>query len=223
VIEVAKILVVDDDEQLREDVVEMLQRDGYDVIDVGSGEEALVKLKNEDVDVILTDLMMPGIDGMEVLRQSKKIKPAVRVIMITGFGTIENAVDAMKEGASDYISKPFKIGEVQATVKRALEEVKFSKNLSASGVEDEKIQSIMSSLSNPIRRAAIDYLFAQGRSSFMNIFEELEIEDHTKLSFHLRKLKSSGMLEQDEKKKYALSPEGKKIAETLKNLKGFAL
>ena len=219
----AKILVVDDDEQLREDVVEMLQRDGYDVIDVGSGEEALVKLKSEDVDVILTDLMMPGIDGMEVLRQTKKIKPAVRVIMITGFGTIENAVDAMKDGASDYISKPFKIGEVQATVKRALEEVKFSKNLSASGMEDEKIQSIMSSLSNPIRRAAIEYLFAQGSSSFMTIFEKLEIEDHTKLSFHLRKLKSSGMLKQDEKKKYSLSPEGKKIAETLKNLKGFAL
>jgi predicted transcriptional regulator len=57
----------------------------------------------------------------------------------------------------------------------------------------------------------------------MNIFEELGVEDHTKLSFHLRKLKSSGMLEQDEKKKYALSDEGKKVAETLKNLKGFAL
>jgi FixJ family two-component response regulator len=129
----------------------------------------------------------------------------------------------MKEGASDYISKPFKIGEVQATVKRALEEVKFAKSLSASGMEDKRMQDIMSSLSNPIRRAAIDYLFLKGRKSFMNIFEELGVEDHTKLSFHLRKLKSSGMLEQNEKKKYALSPEGKKIAETLKNLKGFAL
>jgi CheY-like chemotaxis protein/DNA-binding transcriptional ArsR family regulator len=220
---VAKILVVDDDEELREDVVEMLQREGYEVIDVGTGEEAIEKLKKESVDIILTDLMMPGIDGMEVLRQSKKLKPAVRVIMITGFGTIENAVEAMKEGASDYISKPFKIGEVQATVKRALEEVKFAKSLSASGMEDKRMQDIMSSLSNPIRRAAIDYLFLKGRKSFMNIFEELGVEDHTKLSFHLRKLKSSGMLEQNEKKKYALSPEGKKIAETLKNLKGFAL
>ena len=222
-IKVAKILVVDDDEQMREDVAEMLEREGYEVTHVGSGEEALEKLKKEDIDVILTDLMMPGIDGMEVLRQSKKLKPAVRVIMITGFGTIENAVNAMKDGASDYISKPFKIGEVQATVKRALEEVKFAKSLSATGMEDERMQDIMSSLSNPIRRAAIEYLFLQGRKSFMNIFEELGVEDHTKLSFHLRKLKSSGMLEQDEKKKYALSSEGKKIAETLKNLKGFAL
>ncbi|MBU2559377.1 response regulator [archaeon] len=219
----AKILVVDDDEQLREDVVEMLERDGYEVTDAGTGEEALEKLKKESVDIILTDLMMPGIDGMEVLRQSKKLKPAVRVIMVTGFGTIENAVEAMREGASDYISKPFKIGEVQATVKRALEEVKFTKTLAASGMEDKKMQDIMSSLSNPIRRAAIDYLFLEGRKSFMNIFEELGVEDHTKLSFHLRKLKSSGMLEQDEKKKYALSAEGKKVAETLKNLKGFAL
>jgi len=221
--QVAKILVVDDDEQLREDVVEMLERDGYEVTDAGTGEEALEKLKKESVDIILTDLMMPGIDGMEVLRQSKKLKPAVRVIMVTGFGTIENAVEAMREGASDYISKPFKIGEVQATVKRALEEVKFTKTLAASGMEDKKMQDIMSSLSNPIRRAAIDYLFLEGRKSFMNIFEELGVEDHTKLSFHLRKLKSSGMLEQDEKKKYALSAEGKKVAETLKNLKGFAL
>ena len=220
---VAKILVVDDDEQMREDIAEMLSREGYEVAHVGSGEEALKKLKKEDIDVILTDLMMPGIDGMEVLRQSKKLKPAVRIIMITGFGTIENAVEAMKDGASDYVSKPFKIGEVQATVKRALEEVKFSKTLSTTGNRDDRVQEMLSSLSNPIRRATIEYLFLQGRSSFMSIFEELGVEDHTKLSFHLRKLKSFGMLEQDEKKKYALSAEGKKIAETLKNLKGYAL
>lgn len=220
----SKILVVDDDEQMREDISEMLSREGYTVSHVGSGEEALERMKREDFDVILTDLIMPGIDGMEVLRQSKRLKPAVRVIMITGFGTIENAVDAMKEGASDYISKPFKINEVQATVKRALEEVKFSKSLSITpGAKSDRVQEMLSSLSNPIRRATIEYLFLQGRSSFMGILEELGVEDHTKLSFHLRKLKSFGMLEQDEKKKYTLSAEGKKIAETLKNLKGYTL
>ncbi|MEE9565048.1 MAG: response regulator [Candidatus Hydrothermarchaeaceae archaeon] len=220
---VSKILVVDDDEQMREGIVEMLTREGYTVSDVGSGAEALEKIKKEDFDVILTDLIMPGIDGMEVLRQTKKLKPAVRVIMITGFGTIENAVEAMKEGASDYVSKPFKINEVQITVKRALEESKFSKTLSASGAKGDRIQDMMSSLSNPIRRAAIEYLFLQGHSSFMGILEELGVEDHTKLSFHLRKLRTSGMVEQDEKKKYTLSADGKKVAETLKNLKGFAL
>jgi CheY-like chemotaxis protein/DNA-binding transcriptional ArsR family regulator len=201
----------------------MLTREGYTVSDVGSGAEALEKIKKEDFDVILTDLIMPGIDGMEVLRQTKKLKPAVRVIMITGFGTIENAVEAMKEGASDYVSKPFKINEVQITVKRALEESKFSKTLSASGAKGDRIQDMMSSLSNPIRRAAIEYLFLQGHSSFMTLLEELGVEDHTKLSFHLRKLRTSGMVEQDEKKKYTLSADGKKVAETLKNLKGFAL
>lgn len=220
----SKILVVDDDEQMREDISEMLSREGYTVSHVGSGEEALEEIKKGDFDVILTDLIMPGIDGMEVLRQSKRLKPAVRVIMITGFGTIENAVDAMKEGASDYISKPFKINEVQATVKRALEEVKFSKSLSITpGAKSDRVQEMLSSLSNPIRRATIEYLFLQGRSSFMGILEELGVEDHTKLSFHLRKLKSFGMLEQDEKKKYTLSAEGKKIAEALKNLKGYTL
>jgi len=220
---VGKILVVDDDEQMCEDISEMLSREGYTVSHVGSGEEALDRIKSEDFDVILTDLIMPGIDGMEVLRQSKRLKPAARVIMITGFGTIENAVEAMKEGASDYISKPFKINEVQATVKRALEEAKFSKCLSTSGAKSDRVQEMLSSLSNPIRRATIEYLFLQGRSSFMTILEELGVEDHTKLSFHLRKLKSFGMLEQDEKKKYALSAEGKRIAEALKNLKGYTL
>lgn len=219
----SKILVVDDDEQMREDISEMLSREGYTVTHVGSGEEALEKIKEEHFDVILTDLIMPGIDGMEVLRQSKRIKPAVRVIMITGFGTIENAVEAMKEGASDYVSKPFKINEVQATVKRALEEAKFSKSLSTSGAKNDRVQEMLSSLSNPIRRATIEYLFLQGSSSFMGILEELGVGDHTKLSFHLRKLKSFGMLDQDEKKRYALSTEGKKIAEALKNLKGYAL
>lgn len=219
----SKILVVDDDEQMREDVTEILVREGYNVSNVGSGEEALKRIKEEDFDVILTDFVMPGIDGMEVLRQSKRLKPAIRVIMVTGFGTIENAVEAMKEGASDYVSKPFKIGEVQATVKRVIEEANFNKSLSSSGVKDDRVQEMLSSLSNPIRRAVVEYLFLQGKSSFMGIFGELGVEDHTKLSFHLRKLKTFGVVEQDEKKRYTLSSRGKKVAETLKNLKGYTL
>jgi DNA-binding response OmpR family regulator len=213
----AEILVVDDDPQTQEDIAEMLSKEGYNLTTVGSGEEALKMIREKDFDVVLTDLMMPGISGMDVLREIKKIKPRTRVIIITAFATIESAVEAMKMGASDYISKPFKINEVQVTVKRALEEIKFREALGSS--KEESIQAIAASLSNPIRRATIEYLFLQGKSSFMNIFEELGIEDHTKLSFHLRRLKDFGIVEQDAKKKYTLSSKGRKVAETLRTLK----
>lgn len=206
----AEILVVDDDPQMREDIAEMLSKEGYNLTTVGSGEEALKMIQEKDFDVVLTDLMMPGISGMDVLREIKKIKPRTRVIIITAFATIESAVEAMKMGASDYISKPFKINEVQVTVKRALEEIKFREALGSS--KEESIQAIAASLSNPIRRATIEYLFLQGKSSFMNIFEELGIEDHTKLSFHLRRLKDFGIVEQDAKKKYTLSSKGRKLS-----------
>jgi DNA-binding NtrC family response regulator len=186
------------------------------VTTVGSGEEALREIEKKDFDVVLTDLMMPGMGGMDVLREIKKLKPRTRVIMITAFATIESAVEAMKIGASDYISKPFKINEVQVTVRRALEEVRFRERLDSS---ESNIQTIAYSLSNPIRRAAIEYLFLQGKSSFMNILGELGVEDHTKLSFHLRKLKEFGIVEQDAKRRYKLSLKGRKVAETLRALK----
>jgi DNA-binding response OmpR family regulator len=221
-----KILVVDDDEQMRRDISEILTKEGYDVAHTGSGEEALEKINEEDFDIVLADLIMPGISGMEVLTEIKKTKPRIRVIMITAFATVESAVEAMKKGASDYISKPFKINEVQITVKRALEEARFNEKIAQA--QDAKkqapsVQAMISSLSSPIRRAAIEYLLKQGRSSFMSIVEELGVEDHTKLSFHLRKLKSFGIVEQDGKKRYALSIKGKRVAAALKSLKDYTI
>jgi|Deesub1362A_J573_1020465.scaffolds.fasta_scaffold00105_76 DNA-binding NtrC family response regulator len=216
----AEILVVDDDPQMRDDIAEMLRSEGYNITTASSGEEALEFIRERDFDVVLTDLMMPGISGMDVLREVMKIKPKTRVIVITAFATIESAVEAMKIGASDYISKPFKLNEVQVAVRRALEEAKFSERLSTS--KESSIQEIASSLSNPIRRAAIEYLLLQGKSSFMGIFEELGVGDHTKLSFHLRKLKEAGIVQQDSKKKYTLSEKGRKVAEALKTLEKIA-
>lgn len=225
-VKMKKILVVDDDEQMRRDISEILTKEGYDVANTGSGEEALEKIKEEDFDIVLTDLMMPGISGMEVLTEIKKIKSRIRVIMITAFATVESAVEAMKKGASDYISKPFKINEVQITVKRALEEARFNEKIAQT--QDAKkqapsVQAMISSLSNPIRREAIEYLLKQGRSSFMGIVEELGVEDHTKLSFHLRKLRSAGIVEQDGKKRYALSTKGRRVAAALRDLKDYTI
>ncbi|MBI5254033.1 MAG: response regulator [Euryarchaeota archaeon] len=216
-----KILVVDDDRQMRVDLAEILTSEGYDVSHVGSGAEALERVKKEDWDIVLTDLKMPGMSGMELMLEIKKLKPHIKAIMITAFATVENAVEAMKKGASDYISKPFKINEIEVAVKRTIEEARFSERLKESRLKKEapSIASAIESLSNPIRRDTIEYLFSTGYAPFMEMVEKLGIEDHEKLSFHLRKLKSGGVVEQDSEKRYLLTEEGRKIAQSLRNLK----
>ncbi len=217
----SRILVVDDDVQIQKDLSEILGEDGYEVSTAGSGEEALETMRREGAfDLVITDLMMPGMDGMELLTEIKKRNKDLPVVMITAFATIDSAVEAMRRGASDYIAKPFKINEVEMVVKRALEEMRFRRGLKESrGPKGgEGMNKILSSLANPIRREAMESLHLRGTSSFMNLVDDLDLEDHTKLSFHLRKLKSSGIVEQDKEKRYALSGEGKKILELLKQL-----
>ncbi|HEX8112981.1 MAG TPA: response regulator, partial [Kofleriaceae bacterium] len=96
-----KILVADDEQNLRRVLVAMLRRDGHDVVQAASGIEAIERLP--DVDVVITDLRMPGADGMEVLRTAAWSYPQVPVIMITAYGSVGQAVEAIKAGAFDYI------------------------------------------------------------------------------------------------------------------------
>lgn len=216
-----KILVVDDDRQMRLDLAEILAMEGYDVDSAGSGEEALELIKETDYDIVLSDLKMPGMSGMELLAHIRKLKLETRVIMITAFATIESAVEAMKRGASDYISKPFKINEIEVAVRRALEEAKFRENLQKAPASQAKLQlqPMIESLSSPIRRGVIEHLLAVKNSNFMRLVEELGIEDHEKLSFHLRKLRKAGIVEQDEERRYLLSDKGRQVAEILESLK----
>ncbi len=217
-----RVLVVDDDVQIQKDLSEILGEGGCEVSAVGTGEEALEIMEREGAfDLVITDLMMPGMDGMELLTEIKKRNKDLPVVMITAFATIDSAVEAMRKGASDYIAKPFKINEVEMVVKRALEETRFREGLKVSrGAKEggESINEVLNSLANPIRREAMESLHLRGTSSFMNLVDDLGLEDHTKLSFHLRNLKSSGIVEQDKEKRYALSGEGKKILELLKQL-----
>ena len=120
-IEKPKILVVDDEESLREFLEIMLKRDGYNVTIASNGEEALKHLKKMSFDLIITDLQMPKINGMEVLAAAKDHDPDMVVIVVTAFGSTESAVEAMKLGAYDYITKPFKIDEIKLIIKKALE------------------------------------------------------------------------------------------------------
>jgi two-component system, NtrC family, response regulator AtoC len=114
----AKILVADDEQNLRRVLVAMLRRDGHDVVQAASGVEAIEQLA--DVDVVITDLRMPGADGMEVLRTASKAFPQVPVIMITAYGSVGQAVEAIKAGAFDYIEKPFEQDSIRAIVEKAI-------------------------------------------------------------------------------------------------------
>jgi len=117
----SRILVVDDDSLVREFVSETLKRRGYFVDEAESGETAIEMLAESDYELVITDLKMHRVSGMDVLRETMKIQPECRVMVITAFGTIENAVEAMRIGACDYITKPFTADELEILVERSLE------------------------------------------------------------------------------------------------------
>ena len=114
----AKILVADDEQNLRRVLVALLRRDGHEVVQAATGLEAIERLA--DVDVVITDLRMPGADGMEVLRTASRTHPHVPVIMITAYGSVGQAVEAIKAGAFDYIEKPFEQDSIRAIVDKAI-------------------------------------------------------------------------------------------------------
>jgi two-component system, NtrC family, response regulator PilR len=116
-----RILVVDDEESIREFFEIMLKREGYEVFTAGNGREGLEAMKKHTVDLIISDIQMPEMSGMEFLGKVKEADAEMPVIMITAFGSTETAVDAMKLGAYDYVQKPFKIDEVKIIIRQALE------------------------------------------------------------------------------------------------------
>ncbi len=118
--ETEKILVVDDEKSMREFLEIMLQKDGFEVTCAESGEEALTAIRREKFDLLITDIRMKPIDGLEVLRQCKSISPSTAVIIISAYASAETAVVAMKEGAYDYLPKPFKIDEMRTAITNAL-------------------------------------------------------------------------------------------------------
>jgi len=113
-----RVLVVDDDLEMRIALQETLERAGCDVTVVSNGEEGVNSLDGEPFDIVITDVQMPKMTGMDLLREVKKKSPQTAVIMITAYGTIDNAVEAMKEGAFDYILKPFSAEAIETAVWR---------------------------------------------------------------------------------------------------------
>jgi DNA-binding NtrC family response regulator len=117
----ARVLVVDDEKSMRDLLAITLQKAGYDVTLAEGGEAAIEAIRRDPFDAIITDLRMPKIDGLQVLRSAKELSPDTAVIMVTAVASTETAVEAMKLGAYDYITKPFKLDEVNLIIKNALE------------------------------------------------------------------------------------------------------
>lgn len=118
-----RILIVDDERVALKNLEHVMKKEGYDVTATESGQNALKLLEDQRFDVVLTDLRMEKVDGMQILKRSQDLYPDAEIIMITGYATLESAVEAMKKGAFHYVAKPFKLDVVRNVVREAVEKV----------------------------------------------------------------------------------------------------
>jgi two-component system response regulator HydG len=116
-----KILVVDDEIGIRQSLKKILEKEGFEVVTASNGEEAFKVIRGGDIDLLISDIRMAGMDGLELLKVSKSVSPYTEVIMITGYASVDTAVDSMKQGAYDYITKPFKKADILKAVQKAIE------------------------------------------------------------------------------------------------------
>jgi two-component system response regulator PilR (NtrC family) len=137
----ARILVVDDEKSMRELLTFILKKEGYEVTAPERGEQALELARREPFDLVITDVRMPKVDGLEILKAVKDSAPETAVIMISAFSSVETAVEAMKLGAYDYINKPFRVEEIKLIVKNALERKRLLD-------ENIRLQSLVANFQN---------------------------------------------------------------------------
>lgn len=116
----ARIMVIDDEESMCRFMQIMLQKEGYDVTSTVSSKEALEEMKSKDYDLVIADLMMPEMNGLELLSRAKSIHPDINFIVMTAYASVDSAIEALKKGAFDYITKPFKVDEIKIAIKKSL-------------------------------------------------------------------------------------------------------
>lgn len=205
----ARILVIDDDPKVLNKITEQLQTEGHEVSGT-DGISALDIIREKfDFDLVLSDVVMPEVDGYKIVDEVRKVNKVVPIFLMTGFGTIEDAVNSIKSGATNYLTKPFKLKELGIELNKALEICKFKTNpLNLKGGETE--DKIFCGLSSSVRRNIILGL-KESPMSFGDLVEYCHIENPTKLNFHLAKLKEGRLIDQKEKRKYCLTPLGEKI------------
>jgi len=137
--ESAKILVIEDESLVRQSYDDMLNFFGYNVESVSNGREGMLRITKNDYDIVVTDLNMPEMNGIDVLKYIKKKKPYIEVIVITGYATLENAIEAMKVGAYDYFAKPIDIEHVRIVLSKCVKQIQSRR-------ENEELRSLTQSL-----------------------------------------------------------------------------
>ncbi|MAE69080.1 MAG: hypothetical protein CME06_01280 [Gemmatimonadetes bacterium] len=125
----ARILIVDDEDELREMLAETVRSLGHEVHTASDGDVGLRVYKQQQIDLVITDLKMPRMNGLTLLREVKLVRPDAVVLMITAYPTIDSAVQAIKLGAYDYITKPFKLEQIEIVVRRAVEKKRLLEQL----------------------------------------------------------------------------------------------
>jgi DNA-binding NtrC family response regulator len=145
----AFVLVVDDEQDIRDASERILSRIGYQVQKASRGDEALDILKKNSIDIVLLDLKMPGMDGMEILARIRERSTEIQVIVITGYATVETAIEAMKQGAYDFIPKPFEPDQLRIVVNRAWEKIHFIQNAKKLGEKQDAVRSGHGKKPNP--------------------------------------------------------------------------
>jgi two-component system nitrogen regulation response regulator NtrX len=147
----ATILIIDDERSIRKTLTEILTFEGYSVDEAADGEEGLRKFKDKNYDLVLCDIKMPKLDGIEFLEKAKEINPDVPVIIISGHGNIETAVDAVKKGAFDYISKPPDLNRMLITLRNAMDKTSLVAEAKVLKRRVSKVQEIIGE-SSPIKK-----------------------------------------------------------------------
>ena len=185
-----KVLIVDDEIGPRESL-RMILKPNYDVYCAEDGYTALQILKEIEVDVITLDLKMPGMSGTETLKQIRLIDPGVMVIIITGFGTLQSAVEAIRNGVCDYISKPFNVSEITGIIERAVQRRRFHLKARAFLKENAPLHpsngSVAESVPSPVR---------QNNRRFESTLNDLEFSDYQSC-FEFAKVLASTLEEKD--------------------------
>ncbi|MEZ4528933.1 MAG: response regulator [Desulfobacterales bacterium] len=146
------ILIIDDDDQLRKSFVRLLSEEEYEVRSAASGESGLEQIKESVPDLVILDMRLPGMNGMETFAAIHKMEPRLPVIIMTAFGTTETAIEATKQGAFDYILKPFDIPEMLSVITKALESGRFMRSpVKMNPASDRVFQEALIGRSDPMQ------------------------------------------------------------------------
>lgn len=207
------ILIVDDDDDFCQVVTDVLKKAGFATARAHNGHEALLRLEQEKCDIVLLDLVLPGMDGLEILRRIHQKHEQIRVILITAFATIENAVTSIKMGATEFLTKPFRITDFTTLIHRTVEEIRFERK-----AQELNLDPILACLAHPIRRGIAESLSTHPTLRLTDLMEILGINDHTKLTFHLKNLLEQSIIEKNNNRAYLLTQRGKMLLSGLRRI-----